>query len=267
MLKKRILTALILLPFVLLLVFYAPGNVFSVAVALVLLLAAFEWTQLVPISKRLVKQAILLGLSVCLAVSSWVQISEFHILIVPVITWLLFCLAIIAFPRGVWLWGNTFIVLLSLFILLVACFKALVSLRELEQGQVYLFYLLCLIWGADTGAYFAGKFFGKRKLIAKVSPGKTIEGLIGGLLLVLVLSAIGQCYFVPKNVWAWHLLSIITFMTAVFGDLFVSMMKRRVNCKDTGRILPGHGGVLDRVDSVLSASVFFVFFAELLRVL
>ncbi len=123
----------------------------------------------------------------------------------------------------------------------------------------WLMYLFALVWAADTGAYFTGKAFGKHKLIPDVSPNKTIEGLIGGLVLAAIIIA-GVAYY--RHLMDWHLvgfvlLSMVTVLASVLGDLFESLLKREANIKDSGTILPGHGGVLDRIDSILAAAPIF----------
>ncbi len=125
----------------------------------------------------------------------------------------------------------------------------------------WLMYLFALVWVADSGAYFAGRQFGKTKLIPDVSPNKTVEGLIGGLLLTGAVMA-GVAYY--RHLTGLHLagfvvLSVITVLASVLGDLFESLLKRKVHIKDSGTLLPGHGGVLDRIDSLLAAAPIFAF--------
>jgi phosphatidate cytidylyltransferase len=128
------------------------------------------------------------------------------------------------------------------------------------NGHRWLLLALFLVWSADTGAYFAGralggKLFGGRKLAPRISPNKTIEGLLGGLLLALVVAMIGAplAGATVDQLPAVALVSLVSVGFSVFGDLFESMLKRHVNVKDSGNLIPGHGGVLDRVDSVLAA--------------
>ncbi len=124
----------------------------------------------------------------------------------------------------------------------------------------WLMYLFALVWVADSGAYFTGKAFGKHKLIPDVSPNKTVEGLLGGLTsTMIIITAVAY----DRDLSGWHLLafimlSILTILASVLGDLFESLLKRRANIKDSGTLLPGHGGVLDRVDSLLAAAPVFV---------
>lgn len=121
-------------------------------------------------------------------------------------------------------------------------------------------YLFLLVWGADSGAYFVGRKLGKRKLAPTVSPNKSVEGLYGGIATTVVIMLVVQHFYLDLTVIQlilFLILSIITVFASVLGDLFESMIKRRAGIKDSGRVLPGHGGVLDRIDSLLAASPIF----------
>ena len=128
------------------------------------------------------------------------------------------------------------------------------------NGHRWLLLALFLVWSADTGAYFAGrkfggKLFGRRKLAPRISPNKTIEGLLGGLLLSLVVAMVGAplAGATVDQLPAIALVALASISFSVVGDLFESLLKRHINVKDSGSLIPGHGGVLDRVDSVLAA--------------
>lgn len=144
-------------------------------------------------------------------------------------------------------------------IMLVSAITAMYFLWQ--QSAWWLLYVFVLVWCADSGAYFVGRKLGKRKMSPAVSPNKSVEGLYGGLATgVLVVLGVS---FGVLNSWSGMAivlflgLSLITIVMSVFGDLFESMMKRHAGIKDSGRILPGHGGVLDRIDSQLSAMPIF----------
>ena len=121
-------------------------------------------------------------------------------------------------------------------------------------------YLFLLVWGADSGAYFIGRKFGNKKLAPKVSPNKSVEGLYGGIvtsmLIVITVTLLYLNISIPELL-LFLILSVLTVFSSVLGDLFESMIKRRAGIKDSGRILPGHGGVLDRIDSLLAAAPIF----------
>ena len=131
-------------------------------------------------------------------------------------------------------------------------------------------YVFGLVWCADSGAYFVGRKFGKRKLAPRVSPNKSIEGLMGGLATSAVVAVAVGYYALPHELLpqlAFLVLSGVATLSSVLGDLFESMLKRRAGIKDSGTILPGHGGVLDRIDSLLSATPVFALGVWLLTTL
>ena len=138
--------------------------------------------------------------------------------------------------------------------------------KNLEKSLHFLLFLFVLIWGADTAAYFSGKKWGKNKLAPLVSPGKSIQGAVGAMIFSILLTFlalwIGRDSF---QGWFWAtVLSIITVLFSIVGDLFESMLKRRVDLKDSGQLLPGHGGLLDRIDSLTAAAPIFALGALLL---
>ena len=144
-------------------------------------------------------------------------------------------------------------------------------LKSQQHSSLIIVYVMLLIWGADTGAYFAGKAWGKAKLAPNVSPGKSWAGFWGGLattgLIAVVFSLSVNQWLRPMTLEDFSLLAIITFVTAiisVMGDLVESMMKRHRGIKDSSKLLPGHGGVLDRIDSMAAAVPVFAFVMLLL---
>ncbi|WP_242921423.1 phosphatidate cytidylyltransferase [Pontibacter liquoris] len=123
--------------------------------------------------------------------------------------------------------------------------------------------LLLLIWAADTGAYICGKSFGKHKLFARISPGKTWEGWAGGTLLSVVVSYVLSLFFTELELYQWIGIALIVGIFGVLGDLTESLLKRSLGVKDSGTLLPGHGGILDRFDSLLMAIPFIVAFLKI----
>ena len=129
-----------------------------------------------------------------------------------------------------------------------------------SNGAQWLMYGLALIWVADIGAYFSGKKFGKNKLAEYISPGKTIEGFVGALVLTSIYTLICGFYYFELafgQIIILLLTSLFLAFISVVGDLYESVLKREVGLKDSGKILPGHGGILDRIDSVLAAMPVF----------
>jgi len=143
--------------------------------------------------------------------------------------------------------------------LLWICVHALIYLHAQYGGEMLLF-LLTLVWVADIGAYFSGRKFGRRKLAPAISPGKTIEGVIGGLCANLVWIVVVYQFDMGWGLTLVQFLviGILTSLVSVAGDLFESVLKREAGVKDSGKSLPGHGGVLDRIDSVIAAAPVFV---------
>ncbi|QIW79866.1 phosphatidate cytidylyltransferase [Bacillus tequilensis] len=145
------------------------------------------------------------------------------------------------------------------------CFHYFIEIRNLDQyGLTYIFYACVVIWSTDSGAYFVGKSLGKRKLWPEISPNKTVEGFAGGIVIALILATIFQ--FVAHLPIPYIYLLLITLFLSVFGqlgDLVESALKRHYDVKDSGKILPGHGGILDRFDSFLFVMPFLYFLLAL----
>ena len=127
-----------------------------------------------------------------------------------------------------------------------------------NESQITMIGLLCIIWASDTFAYLTGKAFGKHKLFERISPKKTIEGFVGGLIGAMVIAS-AISYYSARPLWQWLTLSVVLVITGTIGDLVESSFKRVAKVKDSGTILPGHGGLLDRLDSLIFASPFAYF--------
>lgn len=255
MLKKRLLTAIILISLVLFIIFYTNWLIISLSLSIVVLLAGIEWLQLIPLSSKYSQWLFLFILIVCcygsLYFNSW--------LLYGLLIWTFVFFAVIDFPRSQQLWGYPRMIIFLGLLVLTSFFYSFVKLNQLPHGNDYCLYILVLVWVADTGAYFSGKQWGHHKLIPQVSPGKTVAGLIGGYLSALLVMIIGYCLFLPPQAGYWFFLSSAIIFISILGDLFISMLKRRVNLKDSGNLLPGHGGILDRIDSLIPAvSVFYL---------
>ena len=262
MLKTRVITALVLLAVLLPILFLLPPVYIGAFFLIALLAAAWEWSRLLaPEAGRAAYLYALFCLAIILFLLGMNNISwQFALLLLAVIFWLFIAPFILAKGMNLTLLKvRPFYVVLGL-IVLPATWFALVFLREL--GLVFLLTTMALVWVADIGAYFVGKAFGKRKLAAQISPGKSIEGAIGGLVLCYAY-ALACIFFLPLEStifggWAirfgWiPMVLMVTTLTifSIFGDLFESQLKRLAGVKDSSHLLPGHGGVLDRVDALI----------------
>ncbi|ORU89665.1 MAG: hypothetical protein A6F71_01515 [Cycloclasticus sp. symbiont of Poecilosclerida sp. M] len=260
-LVQRVLTALILIPIVVWLVMYAPDKVFVATLCVIFFVVGHEWAALSGLSQFWQKLAYAVVISSLLLASLFLD-SEIvdNLIILMFLFWSIAVVLLIFAPRFLLNLGSSRFVMmvLGIFVLQVT-WLALYKLRvQTDNGHALLMYLLLLIWIADSVAYFAGRAFGKHKLAPVVSPGKSIEGMVGGLVACGVFS-----FFVADMVgysasFLFLLLSVTVVFVSVYGDLFESLLKRRAKVKDSGSILPGHGGVLDRIDSLTAASPFFV---------
>ena len=253
MLKQRIITALVIAPIVLALVFFAPAWLFALAMLLMALMGAWEWSALAGGPGRASRLA-LVALFAAVAVAGWyLQAGFTYPRVLTVYCWLalawwLFSLAWIAawrgeFPRPIKILCGVLTLLPSL--------AAVVAVRAVSPW--YLLILLLLTTSADIGAYFAGRAFGRRKLAPQVSPGKTWEGVGGGVAGVAAVAAVAS-HWLPGNPGPFILICICVALISVVGDLSESLFKRQAGLKDSGTLFPGHGGVLDRVDSLTAAA-------------
>lgn len=254
MFKQRLLTTLVLVPLVLLAIYYTNYACFLFISLLLVTGCALEWLQLVPANNLTVKLVFLSAMAIACYLISFAYIEW---LMVGMALWIAILACVSQFPRSQSCWGHALIVALAALVLLPLFAHSLAGIFLMSKGRGLVVYVLCLVWAADIGAYLAGKKWGRHKLIPAVSPGKTIEGASGGLLMSMLVALIGFYCFHPRWAGNWFLVSIATALISLLGDLFISMLKRRVNIKDTGHIIPGHGGILDRLDSLIAAAPMF----------
>ncbi len=262
MLKTRVITALVLMAVLLPILFLLPQIYIGAFFLVALLAAAWEWSRLItPGAERAAWLYALLCLLIILFLLGMQNPAwQFSLIILAVLFW--FFIAPFILAKGMNLSLNrlrAFYIVLGL-ILLPATWFALIFLRDL--GLVFLLSSMALVWVADIGAYFVGKAFGKHKLAVQISPGKSIEGALGGLVFCYVYAILCVIYmpFEATLFGAWAIrfgwvpmLLMVTVLTAfsIFGDLFESQLKRLAGVKDSSFLLPGHGGVLDRVDALI----------------
>ena len=259
MLKQRILTALILIPLFLALLFWTPPLGFGLVTLALTLLAAWEWAGLMELKKT--SSRALYVILITLLLGAALRISIVTILGVAVFGWIMATFLVVSYPKPYSFWEKKSKIargIMGIFVL-IPCWVSLNFIRNVPEGSLILLFLFVLIWGADSGAYFMGKFFGKKKLLPLVSPGKTWEGFYGALLTTLVIALIALTLSeVPSSMWIGAItLSLVTVLFSIIGDLFESLLKREAGVKDSGRLLPGHGGILDRIDSLTAAAPIF----------
>jgi phosphatidate cytidylyltransferase len=265
MLKQRIMTALVLLPIVVLAILYLPNPGFALLWAVALNLAAWEWSALARLGSSLSRITWLFVIDAAL-LALWFNINvnavTDTVIFLAAGFWAVVAASllfdIIRRMRGLSSTAYRTVSVMAGMFVIVPAWLALVLLHASQTTSVLL--VFCLVWAADTGAYFTGRRFGKRKLAPSISPGKSWEGVIGGLLFSLVLayawSVIGD---IPQaEQLAFIIIAMIAVIVSIYGDLLESVFKRVSGIKDSGQILPGHGGAMDRLDSITAAGPIFV---------
>ncbi|WP_170915135.1 phosphatidate cytidylyltransferase [Enterovibrio nigricans] len=269
--KQRVLTASVLAPIVIAAIFFLPLPFFIVAIAGVTLLGHWEWTKFVASSSRLKALALpslILLVSLCglwPVTQTGFDLSTVNgsiLALLGAIWWLVATAMVLKYPKATSWWSNSAILQQAFGVLTLLPFLWSVSLLRAYEydnapylGAKMVLLVCLLVWAADTGAYFAGKRFGKRKIAPAVSPNKTMEGLIGGLIASVGVTLVAAKGFsIPfSSLPMLGVVALITAFASVLGDLAESMFKRVAGVKDSGSILPGHGGILDRIDSLTAA--------------
>ncbi|HYF98075.1 MAG TPA: phosphatidate cytidylyltransferase [Coxiellaceae bacterium] len=259
MLLKRILTAIILIPLVLWVLVTDLPFVFPVFTALVLLLCAWEWAGLSGLHTRLYKAGYLIYTIFCFGVSLFLPVALNLSFAILVWVWMFVAVIFYANQKSALGFNQSWLRFVVGAPLLVVAWLAINILRQQPEGLMWTLYLLLLVWITDIAAYFAGKYRGKHSLAPLVSPNKTWEGAIAGLCAALLFT---WAMLSPLPIYwePWRIFPI-AFITAIFvvkGDLVESLLKRISGVKDSGNLLPGHGGVLDRVDGLIAALPLFV---------
>lgn len=262
MLKQRILTIAVAAPVFVLLVLYSSPVVFSYAILLLLLPAAYEWARLsgLPGVAGPIGYSLFCGVLILLAMRfPFPEAYQGWIYGVTLCWWLLVGAWLISYQREPHVTHSRMLKLLMGLLTLLPPWYALTQLRAAEDfGAGWVLLLFLLVWAADIGAYIAGKLYGRTRLAPAISPGKTLEGLAGGILASALVAGLAAFHF-DAPVLRLCVLGIATAALSVIGDLFESLMKRMAHVKDSGSLLPGHGGVLDRIDSMTIAAPLFAF--------
>jgi phosphatidate cytidylyltransferase len=276
LLKQRILTALILAPLAIAAIFYLPLNYFAGFILVVMAIGAWEWGPLMGLVTSKKRWAFV-GTNILLITLLWLYLpvgelwlayknphqAVLALLWLAVAWWVLSAVLTLSYPKLSQFWSSHRSIRGAFgWLTLVPTWLAFMVLRsshyELEAfyGAQLLMLLFLMVWGADVGAYFVGKAFGKRKLLPNVSPGKTMEGFLGGIVSACLLILITGFIFEWDSEKFITLLLVTVLITtvSVLGDLNESMFKRQAGVKDSGTILPGHGGILDRIDSLTATA-------------
>ncbi len=278
MLLQRIITALILIPLVVMAVFMLPLQYFALFIGLIVLLAGWEWTNLIGMEKIYSRLFFLLMMIIpILGIYYWTVFLEViaqsfdwpevrkqsglleWLVVPPVLFWFINMLLIRNAPSAVLaLELKTLYRALMGWFVLIAAWMFVYRIRAFYGAEMMMYFLL-LIWVADICAYFVGKKYGETKLAPEISPGKTIAGFYGALVSgILCGVALGLIYGFNIIIGSdFVLLSALTVLVSIYGDLFFSLIKRQSGVKDSGSLLPGHGGILDRIDSIIAAAPLF----------
>jgi phosphatidate cytidylyltransferase len=269
MLKQRVITAIVLAPLLLALIFLTRASVFATLLGLIFLLGMWEWTRMAGVRGRPLRALLLLGYAILFGLGWHVCKSPWWWL--PVLAGLLWWLLALA-----WLTrhdlaagaarGHVVLKLLAGVLVVVPSWCAIVVLHGdmakpgTGHGHWWVVFFACIVFAADIGAYSAGRRWGRNKLAPAISPGKTREGVYGALVCSGIVGLIGGALLkVPVDrLPAIVVLALLTVLFSIVGDLFESLIKRHAGVKDSGALFPGHGGVFDRMDSLVAAMPIFV---------
>lgn len=260
MLKYRVITAVVLLPLLIWGLYVLSSYHVALVGGAITLAAAWEWTQLIPLKKLWQQVLYVAVVLVGLYCSSLLPIMV--LINIGFVIWLWAFVVVFRYNMNLSVLGFKYPAVLTLagFMILISFWLSIVLLTAIPIiGNKLLLCCLLIVWGADTGAYFAGRAWGKKQLASRVSPNKTWAGFWGGLGLGLVI-AVASSYllYLPSyhRFYIWGV-SIVAILFSMGGDLMISVLKRQAQVKDSGSILPGHGGILDRLDSIAAAFVVF----------
>lgn len=260
MLKTRIITALILAPIAIIGIFFLPPLGFALFTGAIITLGAWEWANMSGIEGQGGRVAYAIAIAVILY--GLLNVPAVAVLWLALAWWFVCFLLVRSYPAGSARWGSVWARALMGLLVLLPAWVGLNHFRTgtLEFGAVNnslwaILYVFCVVWVADIGAYFAGRAFGKAKLAPRVSPGKSWAGVWGGLVAVGVFAVIVSVAASASGSETAFLViaSLVTGLVSVLGDLLESMLKRFRGIKDSSQLLPGHGGIMDRIDSLTAA--------------
>lgn len=263
--RTRVITAAVLVAILLAVVFWLPPRATTIALTIVVLAGAWEWSAFLKVSS-LAMRVVYVAVVGALMWLAWGFTSDPAgrdlVLSVALIWWIIALAWVMFAPRLVSTWAAALAGILAL----VPAWVALNRLRlDFDRGAEWVLFALILVWVADIGAFFVGRRFGRNKLAPSVSPGKSWEGVLGGAVASAIFAVVGAQWFgVPVLLFVPLCLVVVAF--SIVGDLTESLLKRFAGVKDSGSLFPGHGGVMDRIDSVTGAAPILFFGLVLLGV-
>ncbi|MBT3347091.1 MAG: phosphatidate cytidylyltransferase [Thiotrichales bacterium] len=273
--NQRIISSIVLAPLLIVAIIYLEGDNFTLLLALLLLPAAWEWVGISVQSRLWLRVAYSLMLTLIFYTAHYYLQVE-YLLQMEYLQFAIFGIALLWWLAAT-LWLRYFSVdegspsiffgvrarrspipYLAGVVVLIPAWLALDLIKQQSVDGSALFFLLGIIWSADIGAYFAGRRFGRRKLAPNVSPGKTVEGVVGGVMLALIFATVVAPLLLEISISSMLIISVAALVLfSVVGDLVESCYKRSSGVKDSGSLIPGHGGILDRVDSLTAAAPLF----------
>ena len=265
MLKQRVMTAIVLVAVLLGVMLGLPPIATVWLVTVLVLVGAWEWTAFMggtsPATRAGFTAVVAAALMACLYLYSSRFVSV--VMIVAMVWWFAAFLWICLAPARV----RPLTAAVAGLLALVPCWLALVHVTFATQSTRWVLFTLGLVWAADTGAFFAGRWLGRVPLAPRVSPKKTWEGVLGGIATSALVAWLAATYLFSVDLWPFVITCVAVAAVSVVGDLTESMLKRAVGLKDSGSVFPGHGGMLDRIDSVTAAAPTLVFALFGLKVL
>ena len=258
---RRVYSALVFVPLFYLLVRYGPPLLFFFLVTFVSLMALWEFYGLY-FSERGPRMLMVAGLGLLLAIQCAIQWYNFSGLlsVLTVVTFGYLMYMMLQFTPGKPVLPSFMVIPFGVFYIAVGL-GHFILIRSLEEGDLFIFFVILVTWAADTGAYYTGVMMGRRQLAPQLSPKKTVEGFVGGLLLAVLAACVSHFWFFPFfTLTECVIIGILLACLGLLGDLAESAFKRSSGVKDSGTIIPGHGGVLDRLDSLLFTGPAFYYF-------
>jgi len=259
MLRTRVITALILAPSIIAAIYLLNTTALGAVLAIFTGLAAWEWGPLARIHSTSYRLLYVFA-ALLITLLFWVAGTASPVLWLLAVVWVVALIGVLSWPESAsWIAKPAVVGAIGLLVL-PGVVIALLAVHQLPSGPHWLLFGLLICWAADIGAYFAGKSLGRHKLAVEVSPGKTWEGAIGGMLLAVAVCS-GILVYAGVFDWIWIPALVLLVAISIVGDLFESLLKRASGIKDSGSLFPGHGGVLDRIDSILAVAPFWALWA------